>query len=1013
MEILSYPVGLLIGLFPIAADLGPSREPAHLLLDNRPVCELTERAPGCMVDLGLDPRVHLLELVRTDNAGHVTEHVRRWVNRPGVEPEVLASGICDEKRRQCDFDLTWAHPAKLDPKRLDLTLDGVAVWHGKEHHATVPIAKGAKPQVLVLDAQFSDGTRASYTRTLYAFYPEVAQAALQAVPILPGSSSATDEELAGVLRDAGIPIRTVESGDYEVTFVLEPRVFDSIPGFIGKAPAIPGRHSIAIASPTGGSTAVGSIRTVIPDQMLTAFETTADQLGRRLPGLMSQWTRYSDAVAAAGYALGSSPRRRAIVLVLSGFARPDISTFSVAQARAYLSEIMVPLYVWRIGEVIGSDWPDGRRIATMQDLRDAFDALGKDLERQRIAWLEGARDIRYAGMQLTATVPIAGREAATSMLPEPVSESDFAGGASPVLSSIGPDGGTVHALAASADGSVVYAGTHAGIFRSSDRSATWVRASAGLPPSPVRCLAVDPSDSGAVYAGTDRGLFVTSDSGEHWRPAGASVSPPVTALALDPRKPARLYVGSRGRGVLWSGDGGATLLTGTLDHGDVRALAVDPRDRSVWAATEEGLFRSNNHGFGWTRAGKPAGRVLALLLDPRVPGRVYAGTAGDGLIVSVDGGSSWRPTKLSAAFVTDLVPVAGPPAVLLAASTDGVFSSTDGGATWKLARVGAIEALAPAGPGVLLAAGLRGVLRAEPPGRKWSESNRGLFARSVYAVAATPFALCAGTSSQLLRRPAKGGAWESVPGIPDDASGTFAIAPLGSESSPELLVGTSGDIGRSLEGGTSWSWVPTHTVFSLASDPGQPGVAYAATRAAVLRSVDGGLSWKIASDGLVKTFPFKLAVDPKSPSTVYAATAGSGVYRTTDAAKSWKPGGTELARSIVRSLVLDPNAMETLYAGTDRGVFASTTGGRTWSPLFDGLPRAPVYALSADPKSPLTFYAGTGAGLFETIDGGRHWNAAFAGRIPAPVTSLSMDASGDALVAGTLGAGVFLVPLRN
>ena len=1013
MEILSYPVGLLIGLFPIAADLGPSHEPAHLLLDSRPVCALTERAPGCMVDLGLDPRVHLLELVRTDTAGHVTERVRRWVNRPGVEPEVLASGSCDEKKRQCDFDLSWAHPAKLDPKRLDLTLDGVAVWHGKEHHVTLPLAKGAKPQVLVLDAQFSDGTRASYTRTLYAFYPEVAQAALQAVPILPASPSATDEELTGVLQGAGVPIRTVESGESEVTFVLEPRVFDKIPNFLGKLPAIPGRYKISIGPAAGGSKAVIAIRAVMPDQYLTAFETTTDELGRRVPALMSQWTRYSDAVAAAGYSLGSSPRRRAVVLVLRGFERPDISTFSEAQARAYLSEIMVPFYVWRIGEVTASTWPEGRRIATMDDLREAFDELGKDLDRQRIAWLEGTRDIRYSGKQLTATVPIAGRETDLPTLRETASASDFAGGDVPVLDSIGPDGGEVHALTASADGSVVYAGTHAGVFRSRDRGASWTRTSAGLPLAPVRCLAVDPSDSGAVFAGTDAGLFVTSDSGDHWSGAGTLASPPITALVLDSQKPSRLYAGTRGRGVLWSGDGGATLLSGTLDHGDVRALVVDPRDRSVWAATEEGLFRSEDHGFGWTAAGKPTGRVLALLLDPRVPGRIYAGTAGDGLIVSVDGGSSWRPTKLSAAFVTDLAPASGPPAALLAASTDGVFSSTDGGATWKLARVGSIEALAPAGPKVVLAAGLHGVLRAEPPGRKWSDSNHGLTARAVYAIAAMPSALCAGTSSQLLRLPSKSTAWELVPGIPPETSGMFAIAALGSDASPELLVGTSGDIGRSLEGGANWSWVPTHTVFSLASDPAQPAVAYAATRAAVMRSEDGGLGWKIASDGLLKTFAFKLAVDPRTPSTVYAATAGSGVYRTTDAAKSWKPGGPELARSIVRSLALDPNAMETVYAGTDRGVFASTTGGRSWSPLFDGLPRAPVYALSADPKSPLTFFAGTAAGLFETIDGGRHWNAAFAGRIPAPVTSLSMDASGDALVAGTLGAGVFVVPLRN
>src|SRR5439155_429691 len=83
--------------------------------DGRPVCEVTDRSPGCLVDLGPDPRVHLLELLRSDAGGRVTERVARWVNRPGIEPEVLVGGGCDEKNLVCDFVLTWAHPAKLDP----------------------------------------------------------------------------------------------------------------------------------------------------------------------------------------------------------------------------------------------------------------------------------------------------------------------------------------------------------------------------------------------------------------------------------------------------------------------------------------------------------------------------------------------------------------------------------------------------------------------------------------------------------------------------------------------------------------------------------------------------------------------------------------------------------------------------------------------------------------------------------------------------------------------------------
>ncbi len=364
MEILSYPIGLLVGLFPIAVALGPSQAPAHLLLDSRPVCEMTARSPGCMVDLGRDPRVHLLELVRTDAAGRVTERVRRWINRPGIEPEVLAAASCDEKTGRCDFDLTWAHPDRLEPTRVDLSLDGRSVWHGKDRKASVPLAAGAKPQVVVADAVFPDGSRATHTRTLYAFNPEEAQVALQAVPIVSADRSATDDEIASRLRAAGVPARIVEQTEGALTLVLEPEVFDKVPGIRSAPSSELGRHIVQIRSPTGGLSREMPVHVIVPDERLSSFGTTTTGIGRRLPvSPVPRWSRVADAVAAAGYGLGGSPQRRAVVLVLGGFERPNVSNFSAAQAQAYLSQVMVPLEIWRIGaEDIAPEWPAGRVI---------------------------------------------------------------------------------------------------------------------------------------------------------------------------------------------------------------------------------------------------------------------------------------------------------------------------------------------------------------------------------------------------------------------------------------------------------------------------------------------------------------------------------------------------------------------------------------------------------------------------------------------------------------------------
>ncbi len=998
MEILSYPIGLLVGLFPIAVALGPSQAPAHLLLDHRPVCEVTARSPGCMVDLGRDPRVHLLELVRTDAAGHVAERVRRWINRPGIEPEILAAVFCNEAKRRCDFDLTWAHPDRLEPSRVDLSLDGRSVWHGKDRKGTVALAAGAKPQVAVADALFPDGSRATYTRTLYAFNPEEAQVALQAVPIVPAEGSGSDEEIAARLRGAGQPVRIVEETEGALTLVLEPEVFDKVPG-IRSAPSELGRHVVEIRSPTGALSRAMPVHIIVPDENLSSFVTTTSGIGRKLLVGVPRWSRVADAVAAAGYALGGSPQRRALVLVLGGFDRPNVSNYSAAQAQAYLSQVMVPLEVWRIGsEDIAPEWPAGRVIRTLYDLYAAFHGVTGFIKRQRIAWLEGTGETRPAGNALAPGIALAGRVA-----------SDVAGparpavdAAAPSLPSTGPDGGAVHAVASAGDGSIAYAATYAGVFRSRDGGGTWTDVSVGLPGTPVRCLAANPERPDSVFAGTESGLFRSEDAGGRWL-AGRGVDGAISALALDSSSRGPLYVGTSDRGIYRSEDGGKTLLATTLTHGDVRAIAVHPRDRTVWAAVDGGVFRSADRGWTWTSAGTFGDLVLGLAFDAR-GAALYAATAGDGLSVTTDSGATWKKTALANAYLTSIL-TSGPGGGLLAGSPDGIFASS--GARWTLSRVGAVESLAAIRPGAWIAGAASGILRADT-GHRWVESNAGLTARSVHALAIAPGSsapLLAATSTGLFARGAEG-RWDPLPGTPG-TSAWYSIA-AGGGTGGAILAGSAGEIGRG--SADAWSWFPTPAVFGLAASPGDPGLACAATRGGILRSEDGGVSWKDSSSGLAKTFALQLAFDAASPSTLYAGTAGAGVFRSGDGGKSWKAGGRELSRAIVRSLAGGVGAAGVLYAGTDGGVFGSVTGGKSWTALVDGLPRAPVYALAADPAAPLTLYAGTAAGLYVTFDAGKAWKPVAQAPI-APITALSLDGAGRVLHVATLGAGVFDLPL--
>ncbi len=91
--------------------------------------------------------------------------------------------------------------------------------------------------------------------------------------------------------------------------------------------------------------------------------------------------------------------------------------------------------------------------------------------------------------------------------------------------SVGPDGGTVQALAVHpTTPDVLYAGGVNGLFKSVDGGGTWWRAEAGLGSRTIGSLAVLPSSE--VFAGTAAGLYVSHDAGETWTLVNTSANGP-------------------------------------------------------------------------------------------------------------------------------------------------------------------------------------------------------------------------------------------------------------------------------------------------------------------------------------------------------------------------------------------------------------------------------------------------------------------------------------------------------
>jgi len=141
-----------------------------------------------------------------------------------------------------------------------------------------------------------------------------------------------------------------------------------------------------------------------------------------------------------------------------------------------------------------------------------------------------------------------------------------------------------------------------------------------------------------------------------------------------------------------------------------------------------------------------------------------------------------------------------------------------------------------------------------------------------------------------------------------------------------------------------------------------------------------------------------LAIDPVTPSTLYAGTDG-GVFKSTNGGATWEAANARLTDMDVTVLAIDPTTPAILYAGTVDGVFKSTDSGATWGAANTGLGAEPsVTALAIDATTPATLYVVTNeTTLFRSTDGGGSWNALTA---VARLTALAIDRS----TPGTLDA---------
>ncbi len=551
---------------------------------------------------------------------------------------------------------------------------------------------------------------------------------------------------------------------------------------------------------------------------------------------------------------------------------------------------------------------------------------------------------------------------------------------------LGPDGGSIQALAlAPSDPLTLYAGTFGnGVFRSRDGGTSWVVAHRGMGRAIVSALAADPRDAAHVFAGTSDGrLFASDDNGASWRvPSGSEPEfPPgksINALVLDDSRPPVLWAAAGPRvhrssdfGQTWSA---STPGTPTSEGDAVLALAVNPgRPGEIWAGTSWGVFSSRDWGSTWaehTLDGHAFTPATAVAIDPGNPETVYA--------ASYDhwtGGPTGFPVY-------------------------AVMRSTDGGVSWThfffpSAANGPPVTLAidPADSQHLVAAAASGVAASRDGGATWPSWSS--LEAYVYAALIDPTdgeRILAATGAGVLVSTNGGAQWApSNAGLRAASLGTIAVA---GGPHPRVLAatGTSGIMALDPVSGTwavsgegllaaPYSCCPGIT--SIAVDPSSPSTVYAgANVVGMFKSRDAGRHWTPARDGLERGLedpgefygPAALAMDPRYPSILYAA-SDNGVFKTSDGAASWSESNDALlAGHFLLAIAVDPMNTDVVICGA-YDAFRSSDGGRHWERTASPSPTRPMRQLVADPHRGGRFYAlvYSANGLFRSDDRGLTW----------------------------------------
>jgi photosystem II stability/assembly factor-like uncharacterized protein len=527
---------------------------------------------------------------------------------------------------------------------------------------------------------------------------------------------------------------------------------------------------------------------------------------------------------------------------------------------------------------------------------------------------------------------------------------------------------------------------------------------------------------------------------------------------------------------------------------DIDALAVDPDDtRSLYAAIGNSIYQSGDGGANWRRTAELSGGMSALWIDrgsPKDERTVYA-AGRDCIYIRRQGKWSSGPSPGAFTSVTAALPVFyavsggrvwisgdggnwraggdigdGNKATLVAVSAnrsdtayvafegrrEGIAKTTDRGEHWETLAYNGRDAwlserfgagwagppygigCAPDDPRVCYATDAGRVMRTVDGGGSWLPAysrrapdgnwiSNGIDVTTAYGVHFDPF-----DASRMFISYTDIGLWASANGGESWFSATRNGVPRGWINTtywvefdptvrgrmwavmsgvhdlprPKMWRRTSpgrfnGGVVRSDDGGRTWrvqnNGMPETAATHILRDPA--GVLYVAGFGrGIFKSVDGGEHWTLKNSGIAGSEPFAWRLSRNSKGAIYAVIArraedqrygnenDGGVYRSTDSAEHWTRVTLPEGVNGPNGLAIDPTDTARLllaaWGRSDRegarggGIWLSRDAGASWRNVLER--DLHIYDVTVDPRDSRIWYAsGFEGNVWRSSDRGLTW----------------------------------------